>query len=140
MTFITWACLRCVQELATISGPQNPTQRSCVLYSGELFGRVDLGAELSEDCAAGRLILSRCSSLLLRFELATSTESKKYKKGRKVKLNRKKIWECLIEDTLKSVVYIRLSSKMVEENKLTPDMKLKAEVQFKLSRMSMIGE
>ena len=109
-------------------------------YSGELFGRVDLGAELSEDCAAGRLILSRCSSLLLRFELATSTESKKYKKGRKVKLNRKKIWECLIEDTLKSVVYIRLSSKMVEENKLTPDMKLKAEVQFKLSRMSMIGE
>ena len=30
MTFITWACLRCVQELATILGPQNPTQRSCV--------------------------------------------------------------------------------------------------------------
>ena len=140
MPSITWASPRYVQELATISGPQNPTQRSCVLYSGEMFGRVDLGAELSEDCAAGRLILSRCSSLLLRFELATSTESKKYKKGRKVKLNRKKIWECLIEDTLKSVVYIRLSSKMVEENKLTPDMKLKAEVQFKLSRMSMIGE
>ena len=115
-------------------------QHAIICCSGELFGRVDLGAELSEDCAAGRLILSRCSSLLLRFEPATSTESKKYKKGRKVKLNRKKIWECLIEDTLKSVVYIRLSSKMVEENKLTPDMKLKAEVQFKLSRMSMIGE
>ena len=29
MTFITWACLRCEQELATILGPQNPTQRSC---------------------------------------------------------------------------------------------------------------
>ena len=29
MTFITWACLRCVQELATILGPQNPTQKSC---------------------------------------------------------------------------------------------------------------
>ena len=28
MTFITWACLRCVQELATILGPQNPTQRA----------------------------------------------------------------------------------------------------------------
>ena len=25
MTFITWACLRCVQKLATILGPQNPT-------------------------------------------------------------------------------------------------------------------
>ena len=32
MTFITWTCLRCVQELATISGPQNPTQRSCDKY------------------------------------------------------------------------------------------------------------
>ena len=31
MTFITWACLRCVQELATILGAQNPTQRSCDL-------------------------------------------------------------------------------------------------------------
>ena len=27
MTFITWACLRCVQELVTILGPENPTQR-----------------------------------------------------------------------------------------------------------------
>ena len=33
MTFITWTCLRCVQELATILGPQNPTQRSCELLS-----------------------------------------------------------------------------------------------------------
>ena len=32
MTFITWACLRCEQELATILGPQNPTQRSCEVY------------------------------------------------------------------------------------------------------------
>ena len=32
MTFITWACLTCVQELANILGPQNPTQRSCVTY------------------------------------------------------------------------------------------------------------
>ena len=32
MTFITWACLRCVQELTTILGPQNRTQGSCVWY------------------------------------------------------------------------------------------------------------
>ena len=32
MTFITWTCLRCVQELATILGLQNPTQRSCALH------------------------------------------------------------------------------------------------------------
>ena len=32
MTFITWACVRCVQELATILGSQNPTQRSCGVY------------------------------------------------------------------------------------------------------------
>ena len=37
MTFITWACLRCVQELATILGPENPTQRSCVLVLSFLY-------------------------------------------------------------------------------------------------------
>ena len=31
MSLITWACLRYVQELATILGPQNRTQGSCVL-------------------------------------------------------------------------------------------------------------
>ena len=31
MSLITWACLRCVQELTTILGPQNRTQGSCVL-------------------------------------------------------------------------------------------------------------
>ena len=29
MTLITWACLKCVQELTTILGPQNRTQGSC---------------------------------------------------------------------------------------------------------------
>ena len=43
MTLITWACLRCVQELATILGPENPTQRSCdqyllcIRYGGSVF-------------------------------------------------------------------------------------------------------
>ena len=32
MTLITWDCLRCVQELATILGPQNRT------HSGKLCG------------------------------------------------------------------------------------------------------
>ena len=31
MTFITWACLRCVQELTTILGPQNRTQGRCAM-------------------------------------------------------------------------------------------------------------
>ena len=31
MTFMTWACLRYVQELTTILGPRNRTQGSCVL-------------------------------------------------------------------------------------------------------------
>ena len=29
MTLITWTCLRYVQEMATILGPQNRTQGSC---------------------------------------------------------------------------------------------------------------
>ena len=32
MSLITWACLRCVQELTTILGPQNRTQGSCGKY------------------------------------------------------------------------------------------------------------
>ena len=32
MTFITWACIRYVQELTTILGPQNRTQGSCDVY------------------------------------------------------------------------------------------------------------
>ena len=32
MSLITWACLRCVQELTTILGPQNRTQGSCEQY------------------------------------------------------------------------------------------------------------
>ena len=39
MTLITWECLRCVQELATIFGPQNRTQGSCVLDSWALGPR-----------------------------------------------------------------------------------------------------
>jgi len=117
-----------------------PSNASTAKYArpGELFGRIELGAELSEDSPAGRLILTRCNSILLKFNTFTLRESKKKKKENKVKFNKKKrIWECLIEDTLKTVLYIRLSSKMVEENNLTPDVKLKAEVQFKLSRLSL---
>ena len=119
-----------------------PVNDSTAKYArpGELFGRIELGSELSEDSEAGRLILTKCSSILLKFDVAITNESKKKKKEKKVKLNRKKIWECLIEDTLKSVLYIRLSSKMVAETKLTPDMKLQAQVQFRLSRISMLGK
>jgi len=117
----------------------SPSNSSTAKYArpGELFGRIELNSELSEDSQAGRLILTKCSSILLKFDTGIS-ESKKKKKEKKVKLNRKKIWECLIEDTAKSVIYVRLSSTMVKENKLTPDMKIKAEVQFKLSRVSLV--
>ena len=89
------------------------------------------------------MILTKCSVVLVRFEVGI-TESKKGKKSKiikekRVKLNKKKIWECLLEDTTKNVIYIRLPSKMVAENKLTTDMKTKAEVQFKLSRVSIAG-
>ena len=33
MTLITWTCLRYVQEMATILGPQNRTQGSCDYYA-----------------------------------------------------------------------------------------------------------
>ena len=116
----------------------SPSNSSTAKYArpGELFGRIELNSELSEDSQAGRLILTKCTSLLMRFGAPEQAASKK-KKEKKVKLNRKKIWECLIEDTAKSVIYVRLPSSMVKENKLSPDMKIKAEIQFRLSRLSM---
>ena len=41
MTFITWACLRCVQKLVTILGPQNPTQRSCASKTKEQWQQIE---------------------------------------------------------------------------------------------------
>ena len=41
MTLITWACLRYVQELTTILGPQNCTQGSCVLLLSTYLHSID---------------------------------------------------------------------------------------------------
>ena len=134
-----------MRDSGATGGGNNSLLFSTAKYSrsGELFGRIELSSELSEDSKAGRLILTKCSVVLVKFEVGI-TESKKGKKSKiikekKIKLNKKKIWECLLEDTTKNVIYIRLPSKMVTENKLTSDMKTKAEVQFKLSRVSMTG-
>ena len=37
MTFSTWACLRCLLELATIFGPQNRIQGRCDRDINKLF-------------------------------------------------------------------------------------------------------
>ena len=46
MTLITWACLRCVQEAATILGPQNRTQGRCdqQYLGGQAQAEVAVGA------------------------------------------------------------------------------------------------
>ena len=60
MTFITWACLRCVQELATILGPQNPTQRSCVVICEFVIQPVS-----SQWCLSLLLLLLKSSLALM---------------------------------------------------------------------------
>jgi hypothetical protein len=52
---------------------------------GELFGRIELNSELSDESKAGKLILSKCQSILLR---VTSVDTDK-RKGRK-KMDKKK--------------------------------------------------
>lgn len=42
----------------------------------------------------------------------------------------KQVYEAVIEDKGKTVIYIRLSKKCVEELKLKPDRELTAEVSF----------
>merc|ERR1711892_795367 len=46
----------------------SPSNSSTAKYArpGELFGRIELHSELSEDSKAGRLILTKCNSIMMK--------------------------------------------------------------------------
>ena len=95
---------------------------------GELFGRMALGTNLSEDTPAGRLILTNCSMLLL--EVVTKTKANAPK-------GKRKAYVAAIEDSGKSELYLRLSSKLVEDYNLKDQKELRVEVQFQLNRIPL---
>jgi len=134
------------------------TSSSTAKYArpGEIFGRMKLDADLSEDTQAGRLILTKCNTVLLSPVLTKGKSKVTSKTDQKIengdyelasqdnvtdldlgKNQKPKVWECVIEDTGKSVLYVRLPTSLVTAMNLISDTDLKTEVQFQLNRLPM---
>jgi len=104
---------------------------------GELFGRIELNSELADDSKAGRLILTKCTSVLLKLKMKKKNKKTDAKQKQSQIADNKKVWECLIEDSAKSVIYVRLPTALVTELELKKDVRLKGDVQFKLNRLAL---
>uniref|UniRef100_A0A1B6CI26 C3H1-type domain-containing protein n=1 Tax=Clastoptera arizonana TaxID=38151 RepID=A0A1B6CI26_9HEMI len=105
-------------------------------HNGELFALMNLGKDVSEDTSAGRLILNNCTTVLL----APSQSEDKKDKQETIEKNgddrfKKAVYEALIEDKGKNVVYLRLSAAMVKMLSLKTDTDFSMDVQFQLNRV-----
>ncbi|XP_014248250.1 probable helicase with zinc finger domain isoform X2 [Cimex lectularius] len=98
--------------------------------NGELFALLSLGKNVSEDTSAGRLILNNCATVLL---------SPAKQKGEKDKTEgedqKRVVYESIIEDKGKNIVYLRLSASTVQALNLKADTKVLMDVQFQLNRV-----
>jgi len=94
--------------------------------AGELFALMRLGKDISEDTSPGRLILSNCSSVYI---------SKPEEPDSKSDPSNRAVYEALIEDKGKNVIYLKLSAKCVEAMALQADTELEVDIQFQLNRM-----
>lgn len=90
----------------------------------ELFGKLTLGSNLSEDTPAGRLILMNTNSLLLSKPPPRSSSSKR------------KAFVTEAEDTGKNTLFLRLGKELVQEFDLRAGQDdVEFEVQFVLNRV-----
>lgn len=94
--------------------------------SGELFALMHLGKDVSEDTSAGRLILSNCSSVYISPVEEANVNGKDKKRN---------VYEAVIEDKGKNVIYLKLGSKCVEGMKLKADTEILVDIQFQLNRL-----
>ena len=96
-----------------------------------LLGKMTLNASLSEDTTAGRLILTHCTSLLLKGENSQND----IKKATNNQNGQKSVaYLSAIEDSGKSILYLRLSSSIVQDFGLKDGENFGVEVQFQLNR------
>lgn len=94
-------------------------------HSGELFALMPLGKDISEDTSAGRLILNNCTTVFIAAENSKPNETKQ----------KRKVYEALIEDKGKNMIYLRLPAVCVKDLNLKTDTDFSAEVQFQLNRI-----
>lgn len=115
-------------------------------HNGELFALLNLGKNVSEDTSAGRLILNNCTTVLIspaklkNGELQQRSDSlngqfKDERLGEKDPEEKRVVYEALIEDKGKNVVYLRLSAATVQALNLKPETKVLLDVQFQLNRV-----
>lgn len=94
-------------------------------HSGELFALLALGKDVSEDTSAGRLILNNCTSVYISDAGDVSHDNEK-----------RKVYEALIEDKGKSMIYLKLSAQCVRDLELTANTDFLADIQFQLNRLT----
>lgn len=95
-------------------------------HSGELFALLTLGKDVSEDTSAGRLILNNCTSVYI-----AKAQTEKSSKS-----NNRKVYEAMIEDKGKTMIYLKLSAQGVKDLGMTSESDFDADIQFQLNRLS----
>ncbi|XP_053631191.1 probable helicase with zinc finger domain isoform X3 [Cherax quadricarinatus] len=131
-----------------------PSTAATAKYSrpGELFGKLEVSSEISEDSHHGRLVLSNCSTILVApvvdkqevrgkgtpnsSSLSSDSEKDVDGVGKEVKAKRR-IYEVLIEDKTKKEIYLRFSESAVSALRLSDDEEVTVEVQFQLNRLPL---
>lgn len=108
--------------LLTPSGMATSTAKYS--HSGELFALMTLGKDVSEDTSAGRLILNNCTMVYI-------SSPDKPANGEK-----REVYEALIEDKGKNMIYLKLSAPSVTGLNIKADVDFKADIQFQLNRLS----
>lgn len=94
-------------------------------HSGELFALLSLGKDVSEDTSAGRLILNNCTSVYISDADTGSSD-----------IDKRRVYEALIEDKGKSMIYLKLSAESVSDLKLTAGTDFLCDIQFQLNRLT----
>ncbi|XP_078610136.1 putative helicase with zinc finger domain isoform X4 [Branchiostoma floridae x Branchiostoma japonicum] len=90
--------------------------------SGELYSRVKLIEDLSEDTMAGRLILNSVQAVLLAPMSGKDSSPDT-------------IYEAVVEEKGKGFIFLRVSAKCVSDLKLMADKDMRAEMQLQLNRL-----
>lgn len=94
-------------------------------HSGELFALMPLGKDISEDTSAGRLILNNCASVYISKAGAVPEANEK-----------RKVYEALVEDKGKTMIYLKLPAPAVFDLGLSADIDFLADIQFQLNRLT----
>lgn len=108
--------------LLTPSGMATSTAKYS--HSGELFALLKLGKDVSEDTSAGRLILNNCQAVYIAAKEQPPPGEKR------------RVYEAVIEDKGKNMIYMKVSAKAVAGLGLKPDTEFLADIQFQPNRLT----